>query len=213
MHCKYSILVTHLLPCNKYLSTKYNALDFNKIKQQTTEKQMTMTALADQIGMSRGGLSTAINNKTLTIEALEKIAEVLDVPVTVFFDEQSANWNNKELIAEIVTLEIKNQDLEEKINTLKDTIRSKRSFLKLVYNHLKSLQDNRLYETIMAIDEAENFEETDQILKDRQAERNKRNLEGKSKYELQKVLNEKMNKRSETDITAKKEEKDINDKE
>ena len=188
-------------------------MDFNKIKQQTTEKQMTMTALADQIGMSRGGLSTAINNKTLTIEALEKIAEVLDVPVTVFFDEQSANWNNKELIAEIVTLEIKNQDLEEKINTLKDTIRSKRSFLKLVYNHLKSLQDNRLYETIMAIDEAENFEETDQILKDRQAERNKRNLEGKSKYELQKVLNEKMNKRSETDITAKKEEKDINDKE
>jgi len=198
-----------LLLCNKYLSTKYNALDFNKIKQHTTEKQMTMTALADQIGMSRGGLSTAINNKTLTIEALEKIAEVLDVPVTVFFDEQSANWNNKELIAKNVKLDIENQDLEEKINTLKDTIRSKRSFLKLVYNHLKSLQDNRLDETIMAIDEAENFEEMDHILKERQAERNKRELEGKSKYELQKELNERRNKKSETDNPIQKDTNNI----
>jgi len=184
-------------------------LDFNKIKQHTTEKQMTMTALADQIGMSRGGLSTAINNKTLTIEALEKIAEVLDVPVTVFFDEQSANWNNKELIAKNVKLDIENQDLEEKINTLKDTIRSKRSFLKLVYNHLKSLQDNRLDETIMAIDEAENFEEMDHILKERQAERNKRELEGKSKYELQKELNERRNKKSETDNPIQKDTNNI----
>ena len=66
-------------------------MDFSKIKDLLTDKRLTMKTLSDKIGMSRGGLHTAIANKTLTIEALEKIAEALEVPVTYFFESGSSD--------------------------------------------------------------------------------------------------------------------------
>ena len=53
-------------------------------------KGMTQTDLAEQIGISRVGLSKAINGNT-TIATLRKIAAALDVDVTELFAPKPTN--------------------------------------------------------------------------------------------------------------------------
>ena len=50
------------------------------------EKGMTQTELSEKIGISRVGLSKAINGNT-TITTLRKIASALGVPITDLFDK------------------------------------------------------------------------------------------------------------------------------
>ena len=180
------------------------------IKSIISKSKYSAKDISSELDVSYQYLYKIFNSESVDTKYLFKLSEILDVPVTAFFPEESANWNNKDLIAKNVALDIRNQDLEENIDLLQDIIRTKRSLLKLVYNYLKILQDNRLDDIIMAIDGAEKFEETDQELKKMKAERNKTKIEGKSKYELQKELNERMKKRSETDIPTQKDEKDTN---
>lgn len=42
--------------------------------------------MAKKIGLSRGAIYKMINENSTKIETLEKIAETLGVPITVFFD-------------------------------------------------------------------------------------------------------------------------------
>lgn len=62
-------------------------MNYSKIKEILTSKGISLPQLADKIGMSKAGIYLAIDKKRLSIDTLEKIAEVLDVPVTIFFDE------------------------------------------------------------------------------------------------------------------------------
>ncbi|MEI6060507.1 MAG: helix-turn-helix transcriptional regulator [Bacteroidota bacterium] len=119
---------------------------------------MSIPQLADKIGMTKRGLYSSIEKKTLTIITIEKIAEALDVPVSVFFDEQSFNWNNKELIAKNVTLDIRNQDLEENIKLLQDIIRTKKSLLRLIYEQLKNSDSDKFNQILKAINDSEKFD-------------------------------------------------------
>lgn len=133
-------------------------MENNKIKELLTEKGLTFTALADKIGVSRAGLYHTIYNNTLSVRSLEKIAEVLEVPVTVFFEDENEKWTKAALIDEVKRLDEENEVLWNRNDELMDTIRSKRSILRLTYNQLKSIQDNRLDVIIGAIDESEKFE-------------------------------------------------------
>jgi transcriptional regulator with XRE-family HTH domain len=77
-------------------------MNYNKIKELSTEKKINFSQLSEKIGMSRRGLYAAIENETLTIRTLEKIAEVLEVPLMAFFESQpgaftSLNSYNKEV--------------------------------------------------------------------------------------------------------------------
>ena len=54
-------------------------MDFIISKDLLKEKGLTMTTLAEKVGMSRGGLYTAIKNKTLNIETITLISAVLEV--------------------------------------------------------------------------------------------------------------------------------------
>lgn len=116
-------------------------MEYNKINKILTDKRLSIPQLADKIGMTKRGLYSSIENKTLTISTLEKIAEVLDVPVTVFFDEQSANWNNKDLIAKNTKLDIENQDLEERISELNDQLIDKKKIIKFTEKTLSEILD------------------------------------------------------------------------
>lgn len=51
---------------------------------------LTMESLADQLGITPQALSKAIRNNSTKIETLEAIARILNVPVTVFFDDVSS---------------------------------------------------------------------------------------------------------------------------
>jgi transcriptional regulator with XRE-family HTH domain len=82
---------------NKYFYKNHKALDYSKIQFHCDLKGITIKELATKIGMS-SSLYTTIKRQTMTIETLEKIAEVLDVPVTEFFENRQ---NEKEVFDKI----------------------------------------------------------------------------------------------------------------
>lgn len=62
-------------------------MNYNKIKILVGEKKFTLEKLAVEVGMSPGGFHKMFKRKTLTLETLEKISEVLGVPMTYWFEE------------------------------------------------------------------------------------------------------------------------------
>lgn len=61
--------------------------NFQKIKELAQERNMSLASIAEQVGITKVGMSILIReNKTLT-QTIEKIAKVLDVPVGYFFDD------------------------------------------------------------------------------------------------------------------------------
>ncbi len=61
--------------------------DFSeKIKKALKEKKMTKGALCEKIGMSIDGFKSMEDNNTIKVVTLEKICEVLDLPIDYFLD-------------------------------------------------------------------------------------------------------------------------------
>ena len=60
---------------------------YNKIKTECNKQKISIPVLAEKINMTKSGLYKAIENKTLTIEKIQEIANVLGVPVIYFFEE------------------------------------------------------------------------------------------------------------------------------
>ena len=56
-----------------------------RIKEVIKEKGMTITELADKMGINRVNLSIMVNGNP-TVETLNKIADALDVSVTELFE-------------------------------------------------------------------------------------------------------------------------------
>lgn len=123
-------------------------MNYDKIKELLTDKRITMKAFSESIGMSRRGLYAAIDNKTLTIETLEKIAEALEVPVKVFFETGSENeidFLKKELetVKELNKAQaayLVSMDYEQgKQNSL---LNLRRAVLRLIYSRIKLSYQN-----------------------------------------------------------------------
>lgn len=57
-----------------------------RIKEVIKEKGMTITELADKMGINRVNLSNMVNGNP-TVETLNKIADALCVPVTELFEQ------------------------------------------------------------------------------------------------------------------------------
>lgn len=142
-------------------------MNYKKIDDLLTAKNLSFKLLAERIGVTRTGLYHTIKNKTLTVSALEKIAEVFEVPVIVFFEDENEKWTKSALNDEVKKLDEENEVLWNRIDELMDTVRAKRSILRLTYTQLKSLQDNRLNDVIEAIDESEKFENPEPKVKRR----------------------------------------------
>ena len=58
-----------------------------KIKELQKIRKITQAELSDKIGMTRPGLQNAFRNDDFKASTLKKIAEVLDVSITYFFEE------------------------------------------------------------------------------------------------------------------------------
>ena len=58
-----------------------------EIKNIARQKGMRLEDIAKEIGITKGGLSKALNGNP-TIGTLRKVAEVLDVPITDFFADE-----------------------------------------------------------------------------------------------------------------------------
>ncbi|BDX37681.1 hypothetical protein CYCD_10360 [Tenuifilaceae bacterium CYCD] len=64
-------------------------MDYELIKELAKKKGLSIKKIGEKIGMTDSGLYTAFINNTLKVDALEKIAEVLEVKPTYFFGESS----------------------------------------------------------------------------------------------------------------------------
>jgi len=61
-------------------------MDLNCIKIFAKQKHITIKELSEKIGMSERGLHKSIKNNSISAEYLEKIANVLDISISNFFD-------------------------------------------------------------------------------------------------------------------------------
>jgi transcriptional regulator with XRE-family HTH domain len=63
-------------------------LYYNKIKILAGENKISLKDLAEKIGLSEQGLHSGIKKQTLSVTNLERIAELLGVPVSYFFEDK-----------------------------------------------------------------------------------------------------------------------------
>ncbi len=63
-----------------------------RVKEVCKEKGVTITQLAEMLGIKQESLSRAINGNP-TLDTLQKIATALNVPVSALFDEVQSNGN------------------------------------------------------------------------------------------------------------------------
>ena len=107
-------------------------MDYGLIKIIAKDKKISIKTLAKLCHMTEAGLYQAMNNKTLKIEKLEEISDILSVPVTIFFEknsttQESGKVNEMELPAPVEplkTIEIMDLDVpnKEKISLLRERI-------------------------------------------------------------------------------------------
>lgn len=63
-------------------------MDYNKIKELCTARGLSIPQLAEKIGVSKS-FYTSLKNETLSVSTLEKIADVLEVPISYFFSDEA----------------------------------------------------------------------------------------------------------------------------
>ena len=75
--------------------------NLQKIKEIAKEQGISLSYIAERIGMTPNGLSIVMkNNKTMT-DKLEMIAHILHVKVGVFFDEETCDTTNQPVVEAI----------------------------------------------------------------------------------------------------------------
>ena len=107
-------------------------MDFELIKNLCIEKKITIPELSERIGMSKAGLYTTIKNQTISVTILEKIAEVLEVPVTVFFKESLINPEDEEALLNYKTARTALADCKKEIEKLNVLVNDKLNIIKLI---------------------------------------------------------------------------------
>ena len=113
-------------------------MNYNKITEVLASNHLSVPQLALKIGMSKRGLYMGIKENSLRIDTLEKIAEALDVPVTVFFDEdQIINSKSElELRGEIEKLKSENDLNIKRVKELQESVEDKKRIINLTYSHV-----------------------------------------------------------------------------
>ena len=94
-------------------------MKYNKIELLRKLKNISKTELAGRLGMTMPGLDKMIKAKSMKVETLELLAEIMNVPVEYFFndDEDTSVVNEERSI-----YGKKNDELTEKLLASKDEI-------------------------------------------------------------------------------------------
>lgn len=70
-------------------------MNYVLIKDLAEQKGLTVKKLCEEVGITDAGLHQMIRNESMKIEILEKISEVLNIPVSTFFSESSDSSSSK----------------------------------------------------------------------------------------------------------------------
>ncbi|MDJ1500509.1 helix-turn-helix transcriptional regulator [Xanthocytophaga agilis] len=68
-------------------------MNYNKIKDIAAQKNMPISALCKEIGMTESGFYMAVKNKSFKVRTIEDIANILGVSPVIFFNESGDSTN------------------------------------------------------------------------------------------------------------------------
>jgi transcriptional regulator with XRE-family HTH domain len=78
-------------------------MNYSKLKEEIKLKKFTIEDVASKIGMTRTGLQLAFKEDTLKIVTLEKISDLLNLPVYYWFvDENNFTDSNTHRVFEVL---------------------------------------------------------------------------------------------------------------
>ena len=83
-------------------------MDIEKIKTLVKQRGWTIKDFVEKIGLTQPGWNKAVNNNSLKVSTLEKIAQVLNVHVSAFFDEPEDKLKEISVLQEQITVYQKN---------------------------------------------------------------------------------------------------------
>jgi len=92
------------------------------IKELSSKHGTSLKALAKQVGISEVGLQRIIKKNTTSVGTLEKIADILDVPVSVFFKQTEGLIIVADYIFNPLAIMLRNRldKLTDKLSLMKD---------------------------------------------------------------------------------------------
>ena len=101
----------------------YSGINLQNIRYLCARRNITLTDLAEKIGINYVGLSKIIRENTTTLSTLQRISEALRVPVQAFFlsedelrsVEDFSIERFRELLAENTRLRAEVSDLKDRI--------------------------------------------------------------------------------------------------
>jgi transcriptional regulator with XRE-family HTH domain len=113
-------------------------MNINKIRKLLKEKEITQNDIASQMGLSGNAISQALKKGDFKVSFLEKLAEILEVPIVCFFEEDDKLSNGFKQIAnghgnsqnfvlkteheKVMVLEEKIKGYEKEVELLKEVI-------------------------------------------------------------------------------------------
>lgn len=116
-------------------------MNYNKIKELAEQKNISVKYILAEIDMTAPGYYSAIKNDTLKIRDLEKIAKILGVPVSYFFEENESKplvQNGKNILngGNHGTINISEavheiELLKNKVASLEELLKSKNEIIEL----------------------------------------------------------------------------------
>lgn len=112
-------------------------MNYSNIEIIADNKRITIPQLAERIGMTKSGLYRSIEKETVSIKTIEKISEVLGVPVTIFFEDENEKLNKHDLTAEVEALKKEFQQLWDTNEMCNERLHAKQQTLNWIYFAIK----------------------------------------------------------------------------
>lgn len=86
-------------------------MNYNRIEELRENLRFSKKDIYDYLGITAAGYEKMMRNKTCTVSYLEKIAELFQVPLTIFFETDQSNQVN--VSERRGNYELKHQELEK----------------------------------------------------------------------------------------------------
>lgn len=65
-------------------------MNYSRLKDLISENNLTIEKVCVKIGMTTSGFHASVKNNTMRISVIENIADILNIPVTTFFKEETS---------------------------------------------------------------------------------------------------------------------------
>lgn len=119
-------------------------MNLEKIKILSEKKKITLTDLSSKINMSYQNLNRCIRENKMQAQDLEKICNILDVPISYFFEQcedetqkvaikhNAINGNNNQIQIKLTEQSHEIEKLKKEIEYLKEIIKQKEELINLL---------------------------------------------------------------------------------